>query len=104
MAISRRYQPTHPAGQSRVYGLDMSAVLPPGIGVTQPGVTFQTNTTPPGIATGISSSGGGFGARRLWVTITGGVAGTDYIVTWSFQDTQGNAWVRSILLLCAPTS
>lgn len=104
MAVSRRYQPGHPAGQSRVYALDMSMVLPPGIGVTTPGIVINTNTVPPGLATGITASAGGYGNRRLWITITGGTAGQDYILTWSFNDTLGNAWVRSILLLCAATS
>lgn len=104
MAVSQRYQPSHPAGQSRVYGLDMSMVLPPGLGVTTPAIIIQTNTTPPGIGSGITASGGGYAGRRLWITLTGGVQGTDYIITWTFQDTAGNTWVRSILLLCAPTS
>lgn len=104
MAVGARYQPSHPAGQSRLYALDMSMVLPPGIGVTDPGVVIQTNTNPPGIATGITASAGGYVGRRLWITLTGGIAATDYIVTWTFNDTVGNTWVRSILLLCAPTS
>lgn len=104
MAVSRRYQPGHPAGQSRVYALDMSMVIPSGIGVTQPGIVINTNTVPPGLATGITASNGGYGQRKLWITITGGVAGTDYIITWTFSDTRSNTWVRSILLLCAATS
>lgn len=104
MALSLRYEPSHPAGQARVYGLDVSFLLPPGIGVTEPGVVIQTNTTPPGIAGGITATTGGFSGRKLWITITGGIAGTDYLITWTFNDTAGNTWVRSILLLCAPTS
>lgn len=104
MALSQRYKPSHPAGSSVTYGVDFSFILPPGVGVTMPAVQIQTNTVPPGLASGISTSGGGYAGRRLWIVITGGVSGTDYIVTWSFSDTQGNAWVRSFLLLCAPTS
>lgn len=104
MAVGARYQPSHPAGQSRVYALDMSMMLPPGIGLATPSITIQTNTNPPGLASGITTSGGGYAGRRVWITITGGLAGTDYIVTWFFNDTVGNAWVRSILLLCAPAS
>lgn len=104
MAINGRYHPPHPAGSTMTYGLDCSAFLPPGVGVTAPGVIFQTNTTPPGLAPGISASGGGYRGRRLWITITGGVSGTDYIVQWTFQDTVGNTWVRSLYLLCAATS
>lgn len=40
----------------------------------------------------------------VWITITGGVAGQDYIVTWTTGDSQGNTWIITALLLCAATS
>lgn len=104
MAISQRYRPSHPAGQSCIYAVDFSNMLPPGVGVSMPSVQFNTNTVPPGIATGITSSGGGFRGRMVWINIAGGVSGTDYLVTWTVTDTTGNVWIITALLLCAATS
>lgn len=104
MAVSQRYKPSHPAGQSAVYAVDFSNILPPGVGLSQPGVIIQTNTTPPGIATGITSSGGGFRGRMAWITIAGGVAGTDYLIQWTLIDSQNNTWIVTVLLMCAATS
>lgn len=104
MAVSQRYQPSHAPDQSAVYAVDFSNMLPPGVGLSQPGVQIQTNTTPPGVALGITTSGGGFKGRQVWITISGGVAGTDYVITWTVSDTQQNSWVISVLLLCARTS
>ena len=104
MAISQRYRPSHPAGQSAVYAVDFSNMLPPGVGVTMPAIQFFTNTVPPGIATGITSSGGGFRGRLAWINITGGTAGQDYLVQWTVSDTTGNQWIITALLLCAATS
>lgn len=104
MAVTRRYQPSHPAGQSATYAVDFSPMLPPGVGLATPGVQIQTNTVPPGLATGITASGGGFLGRMVWITIQGGIAGIDYLVTWTVADTAGNSWVVSVLLLCAATS
>lgn len=104
MAVSQRYKPSHPAGQSAVYAVDFSNILPPGVGLSQPAIQFFTNTTPPGIATGITSSGGGFRGRMAWITIAGGVAGTDYLIQWTLIDSQNNTWIVTVLLMCAATS
>ena len=105
MAVGNRYQPPHPPGQTCNYGIDMSAILPPGVGIqTVGGLVIQTNTTPPGIPSGITASGGGWRGRRGWITVAGGVSGTDYILTWTLTDTLGNIWVRTFALLCALTS
>lgn len=104
MAVSQRYKPSHPAGQSAVYAVDFSNMLPPGVGLSQPGVIIQTNTVPPGLATGITVTGGGFRGRLVWITITGGTSGQDYLITWTVGDTSSNTWVITALLLCAATS
>lgn len=104
MAVSQRYKPSHPAGQSAVYAIDFSNILPPGIGLSNPAVQIQTNTVPPGLATGITPSLGGFRGRQAWITITGGVSGTDYLINWTIVDSQQNTWVVTALLLCAATS
>lgn len=106
MAVAQRYKPSHPAGQSAVYAVDFSNILPPGVGLSQPAVQIQTNTVPPGLASGITTGSGGFQGRMVWITITGGTAGQDYIITWTVSDTSAapNTWVISVLLLCAATS
>lgn len=104
MAISQRYKPSHPAGQSAVYAVDFSSILPPGTGLSMPSIQILTNTTPPGLATGITPSSGGFRGRLAWMTITGGVSGQDYIIQWTLIDSQSNTWIVSVLLMCAATS
>lgn len=104
MAVSRRYQPSHPAGQSCVYAIDVSAVLPPGVGIEAPSLQIQTNTNPPGLGSGITTSGGGWSGRVAWITIAGGTAGVDYLITWTVIDSVGNTWLWSFPLLCAATS
>lgn len=104
MAVSQRYQPSHPAGQSAVYAVDFSNILPPGVGLSQPGVIVLTNTVPPGLAQGITPGAGGFRGRIAWITISGGVSGQDYIIQWTVADTASNTWIVSALLLCAATS
>jgi len=44
------------------------------------------------------------GGRSLLAFITGGVAGQDYQLRWVAQDSRGNLWQRTGLLLCARTS
>lgn len=104
MAVSQRYKPSHPAGQSAVYAVDFSNILPPGMGLSQPGVVINTNTVPPGIATGITATGGGFAGRMVWITIAGGISGTDYLITWTVSDSANNIWIITATLLCAATS
>ena len=42
--------------------------------------------------------------RRLYAQLEGGVSANDYRLTWSGQDSLGNLWIRTCLLLCAATS
>ena len=104
MSINNRYYQPHPAGQSLVYGMDFSNILPPGVTIAQGTVLFQYNTVPPTTAVDISAAGLPIEGRRLYATITGGTAGRDYRLNWQGTDSLGNIWNRTVLLLCASTS
>jgi hypothetical protein len=106
MPLSRRYYPEHAPGERCLYGMDFSYVIPPGVGIAQAtlkmftnvavpqDVTLDWNITGPGIVRG----------RTIYITLQGGVEGTDYQLRWSATDTDGNIWPRTALLLCAQTS
>lgn len=104
MAISRRYTPEHPSGEQCNFGLDYSAVIPPGVGIASGTLSIWTNTVAP-----VPSSDWTIGAvavrgRCLYAPLAGGVAGTDYQLRWVATDTDGNVWPRTVLVLCTDTS
>jgi hypothetical protein len=91
----------------------MSAIIPPGVGISSAQLLIQTNTVPPQDAHADWSGPAGTPApwfagnvvgRAVYSTMTGGVSGKDYQFTWQVVDTTGNTWARTALLLCAPTS
>jgi hypothetical protein len=85
--------------------MDFSAVVPPGVGIASGTLTFQTNTVPPTSSSDFTVTIAPLATgRALYATISGGVSGTDYQLTWTAIDTDGNVWPRTSLLLCAPTS
>lgn len=109
MAVTRRYQPSHPKGQTATYGMDLSPMLPPGTLVRLVSVSIQTNTAPPGTDANVMVTGSGVLGRRVWVTIEGGTQGQDYLITWFIGGDVAagefnNNWIISALLLCAATS
>jgi hypothetical protein len=105
MPLSRRYSPEHPAGETCVFGLDFSSVIAPGILLTSATLDIQTNTVPP-VEAGNDWTIGTVQVRdRLaYATLSGGVNGTDYLLTFTATDDQGNVWPRTAAILCAPTS
>jgi hypothetical protein len=112
MPLSRRYSPEWYPGESASIGIDMSNIIPPGVGIASGQLAILTNTVPPVSAqadfTGPPGEGTFFAAsvigRALYTTISGGASGRDYIFVWEMTDTDGNHWNRAALLLCAPTS
>lgn len=105
MPISRRYSPEHPPGESCLFGLDFSPVIPPGVGIATGKLDIATNTVPPVEATDDWTVGTIMvRGRALYASLTGGLAGTDYLLTWTAVDTDGNVWPRTAAVLCAPTS
>ena len=104
MAISDRYQPPHPPGESSTFALDYSSILPPGVGLVDGSLTIVINTNP--VQTQGDWTQGPVTAigRRVYCDLDGGVAGTDYQLRWSATDNLGNVWPRTFFVLCAETS
>jgi hypothetical protein len=113
MPLSRRYSPEWSPGETASIGIDMSNIIPPGVGINVALLRIQTNTVPPQDAstdwTGTAGTypmtfAANIVGRAAYSTMTGGVSGKDYQLTWNIEDTDGNNWNRTALLLCAPTS
>jgi hypothetical protein len=105
MPLSKRYHPEHPPGETCPFGMDFSAVIPPGVGISSGALTIWTNAQPPVAADGDWTKGAVTVLDRvLYATLSGGKDGTDYILRWTATDTAGNVWPRSGLVLCAQTS
>jgi hypothetical protein len=105
MPISRRYTPEHPPGESCLFGMDFSFIVPPGVGLQSGTVSVVTNTADPQDASADWVIGPvGVRDRAIYANLSGGVVGRDYQIRWSAVDTQGNVWPRVALVLCADTS
>jgi hypothetical protein len=105
MSLSRRYHPEHPSGETCPFGLDFSAVIPPGVGIVSGTLQIYTNTQPPVLNTTDWTIGPvTVQDRTLYATLSGGISGTDYQFRWAATDTDGNVWPRFALILCGPTS
>jgi len=104
MALNNRFLPSHAPGESNLYALDFSAILPPGVTVASAGLTIQLNTVPPTPTTDFTIGPVTTNGRRVYAELSGGVSANDYRITFAATDTLGNLWPRSALLLCAATS
>ncbi|HEY1887138.1 MAG TPA: hypothetical protein VGG86_13995 [Roseiarcus sp.] len=105
MPISRRYTPEHAPGESCSYGLDFSFVVPVGVGVESGTLQIFKNDavqTPAGADWQIGPVT--VRGRAIYASLSGGVSGVDYQLKWTATDSQGNAWPRTCLVLCADTS
>lgn len=105
MPLSRRYTPEKPPSETAVFGMDFSAIIPPGVGILSGSLDILTNTVPPVEASTQWIKGPvTVRGRVLYANLGGGVNGTDYQLVWTAQDTQGNVWPRVGLCLVAQTS
>ena len=106
MSLNNRYEPSHPAGQNILYGLDFANILPDGVTIQTVGTTVsvQINSVPPTNTTDLNPAIDSITGRRMYVRLQGGTAGTDYRVNFQALDSLGNSWLRTVLLLCAATS
>jgi hypothetical protein len=104
MALGTRYTPSHPPGDSIAYALDLSPILPRGVGLTSASLTIVRNTNPTAPAPEWNQQPCQIRGRRVYCQIEGGAAGMDYQLRWAFGDNQGQAWQRTVLLACAPTA
>lgn len=104
-AVSARYQPPHPPGEVCQFGFDLSAIIPPGQGIISGSLAIFTNAAVPApVPDDFTIGPVTIRGRRVYALLQGGVAGTDYQLRWSVEDTLGNTWLRTALLLCAGTS
>ena len=105
MALSRRYSPEWAPGDTGSIGIDMSAVIPPGVGIASGTLSFATNVVPPASSSDFTITvAPQVIGRAVYATVSGGVSGKDYQLVWKVTDTDNNIWTRTALLLCAPTS
>jgi hypothetical protein len=105
MPLTRRYEPPHPGGETAAFGMDFSAVVPIGIALATGSLKLFTNTAPPVAADADWTPGQTYiRGRGLFQVMSGGVNGKDYLMQWTATDTRNNVWVRTALVLCAPTS
>lgn len=105
MALSRRYTPEHPPGETCMFGLDYSFVIPPGVGIALGTLSIYTNTATPVAADGDWTKGPvTVRGRAVYALLSGGIEGKDYQLRWSATDTAGNTFPRTTLCLCAQTS
>lgn len=104
MSVSRRYSPSHPQGSRSIYGVDLSPMLPPGLGIQTADAQILTNTVPPQSDPTINLSDPNFKGRIAWATIQGGTQGQDYLIAWTITDNVNNIWLITLALLCAATS
>lgn len=115
LPLSRRYTPEHHPGDQVTIGMDFSAILPLGVGITAPSLTIFTNRNPPtdaaadwtmlpimlddGTTTLLRIVG-----RAVYALVVGGQPYFDYQFRWRITDTQNNVWTRTGLMLCSYTS
>jgi hypothetical protein len=104
MPLSRRYSPEHPPGESCLFGLDFSFIIPKGVGITIGSLSIWTNTVAPVESTDFAIGPVEVRGRTVYANLSGGVEGTDYQLRWVATDTEGNVWPRTALVLCAQTS
>lgn len=104
MAISNRYDPPHPPGETCNFALDFSPVIPLGVGIQSANLTILLNTNPPQSQDDWTLADPQIIGRRLYVQCGGGVEGTDYQFVWTATDSLGNVWPRTTLVLCASAS
>jgi len=87
-----------------LYGLDFSNILPLGVTVENASVLIEYNTVPPAPQTDMTAGPVTLDGRRIYSQLSGGTSAKDYRITFTTQDSLGNTWIRTALLLCAATS
>lgn len=103
--LARRFSALAP-GESSIFAMDFSFVLPPGAGLASVGLQiFQNTFSPPGPTVDIKIVGDVMveGTRAI-ARLVGGVEGVDYQLRWVAADQDGNSWIRTALVLCTQTS
>ena len=105
MSLNNRYMPSHAVGDSCLYALDFSNILPLGVGFEgSVGFEVEYNTVPPTGQSDFTVGPPYFVGRRIYAQLSGGASAKDYRLTFTGGDSLGNTWSRSALLLCSATS
>jgi hypothetical protein len=105
--LTARFFPAHPPGESCVFGIGFDTVVPAGVGLAWGTLAITTNAVPPVDASAdwtVAEAGVVVRGRGIYARLTGGVAGTDYQLTFTAYDNEGNLWPRTGLCLCSQTS
>lgn len=104
--LSVRYHPPKDPNEVSSFGIDFCNVIGPGIGIVDGSATLEllSNTVPPLPTADLTASVVEVYGRLVYAQVQGGVDGSDYILKWTVDDSQGNQWARSTLMLCALTS
>lgn len=103
--ISRRYLPSHPQGETFTFGMDFSACVPLGVGISSGTLNILTNVVPPvDVTDQWTVSAVRILDRALYATVSGGTDGTDYRFVWTATDNNGEIYPRTALCLCSTTS
>ena len=102
----RRYQPSHPPGETCVFGMDFSALTPRWSILTMATLAIFTNTAVPASADSdwTVALAPAIWSRQVFVTLSGGVAGKDYRLIFTATDSDLNVWPRTGLILCSNMS
>ncbi|HEX8838527.1 MAG TPA: hypothetical protein VF748_16410 [Candidatus Acidoferrum sp.] len=105
MPLSRRYSPEVAPGESSLFGMDFSFVIPAGAEIASADVTVYRNMfEPTGASADWEIGDVQIASRAVYARLSGGVEGVDYKLVWTVTDTDGNVYPRTALLLCAQTS
>ena len=85
--------------------MDFSSLLPPGIGIYSVSLSVWRNLNPAQPAPSDFTVGTPFVLdRAVYCTLSGGMEGNDYQLRWLINDSAGNQWQRTALVLCSQTS
>lgn len=105
VAVTGRYQPSHPPEEVCDFGMDFSFIVPYGVGITSGTLSIYSNLANP-VAADSDWIKGAVQVRGRAITswLSGGHGGTDYKFVWTAVDSIGNNWTRTALVLCADTS
>lgn len=108
MALTRRYSPEMAPNEGSMFGMDFSAIIPPGVGISLGQCAAWRNAFPrvPAPLNELVVGNVQIVGRTLiaFIEAFGPAQGNDYQLEWTAFDTQGNVWPRTGLLLVSPTS
>ena len=93
------FEPKDPTDQN-TYSVDFTLDLDIPNGETITGATIKTSIVGSNIPTTLTTSPAGIIGSVVGTYITGGIAGTQYLITYSVQTSFTNVITRSVFLYC----